>query len=67
MGICKIKKKRKNFNEKDAREHLEEYVKKGIIEKWWIPDKFIIIDDMPLTGTGKIDKKVLKDKINNSE
>jgi len=60
-------KKGKNFNEKDAREHLEEYVKKGIIEKWWIPDKFIIIDDMPLTGTGKIDKKVLKDKINNSE
>ncbi|HEM55919.1 MAG TPA: AMP-dependent synthetase [Thermodesulfobium narugense] len=56
-------KKGKNFNEKEARKHLEKYAREGIIEKWWIPDRFILIDDMPLTGTGKIDKKILKDKI----
>jgi len=30
--------------------------------KWQVPDNIVFIDDMPLTATGKLDKKVLKAK-----
>jgi len=50
-----------NFDENKAREYLMKLVESGKIQKWWIPDKFIQTDNIPLTGTGKIDKKVLKD------
>lgn len=35
----------------------------GRMAKWWLPDAVYFIDDMPLGGTGKIDKKVLRDRI----
>lgn len=28
--------------------------------KWWLPEKFAIIDEVPKTSTGKFDKKVLR-------
>jgi 3-(methylthio)propionyl---CoA ligase len=34
------------------------------IVKWWTPDK-VLFDTVPLTATGKIDKKVLRDKYKN--
>jgi fatty-acyl-CoA synthase len=30
--------------------------------KWWLPDDFIEIDEVPKTATGKFDKKVLRDQ-----
>ncbi|WP_136717816.1 long-chain fatty acid--CoA ligase [Halorientalis salina] len=30
--------------------------------KWWMPDEFITIDEVPKTATGKFDKKVLRDE-----
>ncbi|MFB6180220.1 MAG: long-chain fatty acid--CoA ligase [Halorientalis sp.] len=30
--------------------------------KWWLPDDFIQIDEVPKTATGKFDKKVLRDE-----
>lgn len=29
---------------------------------WWLPDRVIFIDAIPKTGTGKFDKKVLRDR-----
>jgi fatty-acyl-CoA synthase len=38
-----------------------QYVEKGEIPKWWIPDKIIITQkELPKTSTGKIDKKILR-------
>ncbi|MEP6390406.1 MAG: long-chain fatty acid--CoA ligase [Halioglobus sp.] len=37
--------------------HLE-----GKIAKWWMPDDVIVIDDMPMTATGKIRKLDLREK-----
>jgi 3-(methylthio)propionyl---CoA ligase len=31
------------------------------IVKWWMPDR-ILFDTVPLTATGKIDKKVIRDR-----
>ena len=30
--------------------------------KWWLPDDIVFIDELPKTGTGKFDKKVLRDQ-----
>jgi len=31
------------------------------VAKWWIPDKVVFISEIPKTGTGKFDKKVIRD------
>ena len=35
----------------------------GKIAKWWMPDDVIIVDDIPLGATGKIDKKVIRKRL----
>jgi fatty-acyl-CoA synthase len=47
----------------ELRHHLMGFVDEGIIAKFWIPDKYIIsLDPLPKTSTGKLDKKILRDK-----
>jgi fatty-acyl-CoA synthase len=55
----------KNQNTEDAaikacKNTLETFVEAGKIEKWAIPDKFIVLNDIPKTSVGKIDKKALR-------
>jgi fatty-acyl-CoA synthase len=33
---------------------------RGNVADWWIPDQVILVADMPLAGTGKIDKNRLR-------
>ena len=35
--------------------------------KWWLPEKFAIIDEVPKTSTGKYDKKVLRQRYADGE
>lgn len=35
------------------------------IASWWIPDEVVFIDEIPKTGTGKFDKKVVRAKFEN--
>ena len=37
------------------RAHLD-----GRIAKWWMPDRIVAVDSIPLGATGKIDKKALR-------
>jgi len=37
--------------------HLE-----GRVAKWWLPDQIDFADDLPKTGTGKFDKKVVRER-----
>ncbi len=32
------------------------------VAKWWLPDRVVFIDSIPKTGTGKFDKKVVRDQ-----
>lgn len=32
------------------------------VAKWWLPDRVIFIEEIPKTGTGKFDKKVVRDR-----
>jgi len=52
-----------DITENDIINHLNELVKLGRIQKWWIPDRILFIDSMPRTSTNKIDKKALRNKI----
>jgi fatty-acyl-CoA synthase len=35
---------------------------KGKIARWWTPDDVLTVEDIPLGATGKIDKKLLRDR-----
>jgi fatty-acyl-CoA synthase len=46
----------------ELREHLSDQV-----AKWWLPDEFRFIDEVPKTSVGKFDKKVLRRKLAEGE
>ena len=33
------------------------------VAKWWLPDELVIVDEIPKTSVGKLDKKVLRDQL----
>ena len=43
----------------------EEFLKflEGKIARWWTPDDVVFVDDIPLGATGKIDKKLIRDRM----
>jgi fatty-acyl-CoA synthase len=46
----------------ELRRHLLEHV-----AKWWVPDDYVAIDEVPKTSVGKFDKKVLRAKLQAGE
>ena len=51
---------RDEITEKELKDHMAQYVGEGKILKWWIPDKFVFVDQIPRTSVGKFDKKVMR-------
>ena len=45
----------------NKQEHLD--FLQGKIAKWWMPDDVIFVDDIPLGATGKIDKKLVRERM----
>lgn len=41
-----------------VREHLT-----GLVAKWWIPEAIVVVDQLPRTGTGKVAKAVLRERV----
>lgn len=52
--------RRKEVTEGELRDFLMGLVNEGKIQKWWIPDRFIFVDNLPRTSTNKVDKKALR-------
>jgi fatty-acyl-CoA synthase len=42
----------------DLLEHL-----RGRVAKWWLPDEFAFVDEVPKTSVGKFDKKLLRSRL----
>ena len=42
-------------------EELAEYLT-GRVARWWLPDEYLFVDDVPKTSTGKFDKKVIRER-----
>ncbi|MNW05862.1 long-chain-fatty-acid--CoA ligase [compost metagenome] len=40
--------------------HLHHYVESGRINKWAIPKQIRIVDDIPKTSVGKINKRLIR-------
>jgi len=54
-------------DEPDLKNHFHGYVESGHIAKFWVPDRYYVIEEpLPKTSTGKIDKKPLREKYSNS-
>jgi fatty-acyl-CoA synthase len=51
---------REEITEKELKDQMAQYVGEGKILKWWIPDKFVFVDQIPRTSVGKFDKKVMR-------
>ena len=45
----------------NKQEHLE--FLQGKIAKWWMPDDVVFVDDIPVGATGKIDKKLVRERM----
>jgi fatty-acyl-CoA synthase len=56
---------KEDISEEELKEHLTQYVEEGKILKWWIPDRFVFVNEIPRTSVGKFDKKVMRSSYGN--
>jgi fatty-acyl-CoA synthase len=54
-----------DISEEELKKHLTQYVEEGKILKWWIPDRFVFVNEIPRTSVGKFDKKVMRSSYGN--
>ncbi|MDN7124936.1 fatty acid--CoA ligase [Pseudidiomarina sp. 1APP75-32.1] len=43
--------------------HMQRFVDEGHIEKWAIPDTVKVVDEIPRTSVGKVDKKLIRSQL----
>jgi fatty-acyl-CoA synthase len=55
---CVVLEEGKEASASELQDHLASRV-----AKWWIPDEFAFIDEVPKTSVGKFDKKVLRKRL----
>jgi fatty-acyl-CoA synthase len=51
---------KEKISEDELKEHMAQFVEEGKILKWWIPDSFVFVDQIPRTSVGKFDKKMMR-------
>jgi fatty-acyl-CoA synthase len=59
---CVVLEEGSDASASELRDHLADRV-----AKWWIPDAFAFIDEVPKTSVGKFDKKVLRSRLSDGE
>ena len=55
--LCQLK-PGENAEPRDLTDYLD-----GRIAKWWMPDDVLFVDEIPLGATGKIDKKLIRSRL----
>jgi fatty-acyl-CoA synthase len=55
---CVVLRERANTTAEDLLAHL-----RGRVAKWWLPDEFAFVEEIPKTSVGKFDKKVLRGRL----
>jgi fatty-acyl-CoA synthase len=55
---CVVLREGADVSAEDLREHLRPRV-----AKWWLPDEFVFVEEIPKTSVGKFDKKVLRTRL----
>jgi fatty-acyl-CoA synthase len=59
-----IVKLKPEFHEKVSKEDIINFLKTKL-PKWWVPDDVVFLEEIPRTGTGKFDKKLLRERFKN--
>jgi fatty-acyl-CoA synthase len=59
---CVVVKEGETLTPDDLAEHL-----KPRVAKWWLPDEYAFIEEVPKTSVGKFDKKVLRKRLADGE
>ena len=49
-----------SFAERDFCDWLKGWADQGTLSKWAIPDRVLVVDSLPKTSVGKLDKKVMR-------
>jgi fatty-acyl-CoA synthase len=55
---CVVLREGASTSAEDLLEHL-----RGRVAKWWLPDEFAFVEEVPKTSVGKFDKKVLRGRL----
>ncbi len=50
-------------SEDDLRAFMMEFVNQSIISKWAVPDRFYIVEEIPKTSVGKLNKKMIRENM----
>ncbi len=50
-------------SEDDLRGFMMEFVNQSIISKWAVPDRFYIVEEIPKTSVGKLNKKMIRENL----
>jgi len=45
-----------------VRAHLHDFATRGVISRYGVPERIVLVDELPKTSVGKLDKKILRDK-----
>ncbi len=59
---CVVLREHADTSAEDLLEHL-----RGRVAKWWLPDEFAFVAEIPKTSVGKFDKKVLRGRLAEDE
>jgi fatty-acyl-CoA synthase len=59
---CVVLREQADTSAEDLLEHL-----RGRVAKWWLPDEFAFVAEIPKTSVGKFDKKVLRGRLAEDE
>ncbi|HRP18250.1 MAG TPA: fatty acid--CoA ligase, partial [Ginsengibacter sp.] len=51
----------------DLKKHLQHFVNSGHLSKWAVPEEVRFVKEIPKTSVGKIDKKLIRKKIDSGE
>jgi fatty-acyl-CoA synthase len=46
-----------------VQQHLAQFVESGAISKWAVPEQFRIVDEIPKTSVGKVNKKQIREQL----
>ena len=57
MGVIQA---RERVGEEELRQFLQSKAREGRLARFWIPDRFVFVESLPLTSAGKLHKAALR-------
>ena len=54
------KSKGEKVSEEDLKVFFQGFVDRGVMSKWAVPDRIVVVESIPRTSVGKVDKKEIR-------